>query len=195
MSEDLKTQLAKFYPLAGQAAKHPPYCDLSVAECYIQFCAELAGKEFRDPRGESVVILERNFPKLLGMKRADPTTGKLIINPDTGKPIKAKASHVLEQLRNGTFQNAAHGVEKGRIRTLFWIPDVIIAPDAIHPNAHRVVAGDEVYVKRYVKDGNDVKLVVMEPVEGGQRVIITSFLTDGADLARYVGMPPIWQKK
>src|SRR5713226_6571132 len=111
MAEDMKAQLAKFYPVTERAAKHPPYCDLSIADSYARFCAELAGKQFCDPRGKSVVILEHNFPKLLGMKRADPTTGELIIDPQTGRAMKAKASQVLQQLKNGTFQDAAHSVE------------------------------------------------------------------------------------
>jgi hypothetical protein len=194
MARDLKTQLAEHYLAAVRGAKHPPYCDLSIADSYARFCAEIAGRRFRDPRGETVVIHQENFPKLLGMKRADPATGQVIVDPHTGKPAKAKASKVLAQLKSGTFQDAAHRVERGRIRTLFWIPDVITDPHSIHPNAHRVVAGDEVYVKKYLKLGYEVKIVVMGPAGDG-RVIITSFLTDESDLAKYVGMPPVWTKK
>jgi hypothetical protein len=178
-----------------QASKHPPYNNMSVVDSHSRFCAEIVDKEFCDPRGKNLVIREHNFPKLLGMKRADPQTGESILDAHTGKPTKAKASRVLEQIKDGTFQDAAHYVERGRISTLFWIPDVIADPDAIHPNAHKVVAGDEVYVKRYAKLGNDVKIVVIGPGNDGKRVIITSFLTKEQDLAKYVGFPPIWAKK
>jgi len=181
-------------PLA-LAAKHPPYCDLSIADAYTRFCAELAERELCDPRGKKVVVHELNFPKLLGMKRADPKSGALILDPNTGKPVKAKASRVVEQLKNGTFQENAYYVERGRIRTLFWIPDVIQNPDSIHPNAHAVVVGDEVYVKRYLKLGQELKIVVMGPASGGQRVIITSFMTHELALGKYVGNPPVWTKK
>ena len=196
MAEDLKTQLARIYADRAEnlnpGRKHPPYNDLSIAESYARFCAELANIEIRDPRGTAVVILEQNFPKLLGMKMADPATGEPMIDANTGRPRKAKASRVLEDLRNGTFQDAAHVVERGRMRTLFWIPEVISAPDSIHPNAHPVVAGDEVYVKRYTKEGSEIKLVVTAPAPGGRRIIVTSFLTNEADLRNYVEFPPIW---
>ncbi len=93
------------------------------------------------------------------------------------------------------FVDAAYTVEIGRVRTLFWVPDVITDPHAIHPNAHPVVAGDEVYVKRYDKNGSEVKLVVMGPSENRGRVIITSFLTDISDLGNYIKEAAIWTKK
>jgi hypothetical protein len=141
------------------------------------------------------VILERNFPKLLGMKLLDPATGKPIIDPQTGKQRKAKASKALDALRGGTFEEAAHTVDQGRIRTLFWIPDVVTDPDGIYPNAHPVVAGDEVYVKRYAKDGSEVKLVVVGPADNGQRVIITSFLTSPKELENCISKPALWERQ
>ena len=109
--------------------------------------------------------------------------------------MKAKASHVIRQLKGGEFQDAAHYVESGRHRTLFWIPDVITDPDGIHLNAHPIVAGDEVYVKRYDKMGAEVKIVVVEGTQGTQSIIITSLLTTESKLPSYVAMPPIWSKK
>ncbi len=198
MAADLKSELAKVYHLHAAFAgttTHPPYCDLAISECYKRFCTELAGKEFRDPRGKSVVIHEDNFPKLLGMKLADPQTGQPMIDPNSGKQRKAKANRVLAELKTGKFVDAAYTVEIGRVRTLFWVPDVITDPHAIHPNAHPVVAGDEVYVKRYDKNGSEVKLVVMGPSENRGRVIITSFLTDISDLGNYIKEAAIWTKK
>ena len=185
MGEDLKAQLETLYPMLVGGAKHPPYCDLCVTECYARFCNDLANRRFCDPRGTVVPIYLENFPKLLGMKIADPKSGKL---------RKAKASRVLEKLREGTFRDDEYVIEKGRIRTLFWIPDVIVNPDAIHPNSHPIVDGDEVYVKRYAKDGSEVKLVVLGPSKYGSRIIITSFLTEARDLEHYIGMPAIWEK-
>jgi hypothetical protein len=146
MSIDLKTQLLE----AAVALKLPTYCNLSIEDAYTKFCAELDGKKLRDPRNEEVCIYERNFPKFLGMKRADPRTGRPILNQH-GKPIKAKASTVLQSLKAGSFDRKQYFIEYARLRTMFWIPDVISSPDSIRSNIHRVIEGDQVYVKKYQK--------------------------------------------
>lgn len=109
----------------------------AIADAYAQFCAELKNREIRDNHGHVVTVLERTFPKLLGMKLADPETGEPLLN-QSGRPVKAKASVVLAALNDGTFDAKNYYVEAGRLTTLFWIPDVIENCDGIHPNGHEV---------------------------------------------------------
>jgi len=144
---------------------HPPYFAEAVVRCYEKFCAELAGKDLVDPRGDVISILEVNFPKLLNVKLR-------------GSSTKAKASLVLADLRKGIFSAALYAFDRDRLETLFWIPDVIERPDSIHKNAHPRVEGEEVYVKQYQKMGRTVKLVFVKFTYAGQRVVTTSFLTD-----------------
>lgn len=186
MGEDLKAQLEKLYPehvalVKPAAAKHPPYCVATIEECYARFCQEIAGKDYADQRGKAVSILEENFPKLLNLK---------VIS--SGQ--KAKASKVLNSLRNGTFDSSIYGYERDRLATLFWVPEVICDSDAIHPNGHSAIQGEEVYVKFYDKDGAPVKLVFVAETYAGRRVVTTSFLTTPDRLCKFLKLPPLWEK-
>lgn len=193
----LKEQLAKIFglrpspapttpapaaPAAATGAKHPPYSELGILASYKKFCGEMAGKDFADPRGTLVSLLEANFPKLLGAKLK--TSGK-----------KTKASVLIAALQNGKLDESLYTVEKDRIRTLFWIEDTICRCDSIHPNNHPVIAADEVYVKRYAKLGANVKLVFTRREQAGQVIVVTHFLADLKDLPRFVKTPPLWLKK
>jgi len=180
---DLKEQLAKLYPdlIPQEPARHPPYSDLDIPASYKRFCLELAGKQFNDPRGNTLSIDEANFPKLLGTKLV--STGK-----------KAKAKIVLAQLWGGTFDAALYQIDNGRLRTLFWLPDVMCDCHSIHLNAHDVIEADEVYVKQYGKEGAPIK-IIFTLTFNKTRKVATSFLIQGKDLGKYVKMPPIWQKK
>lgn len=180
----LHDELAKLFPKRAQSKqpKHPPYSDLDISQSYQRYCAEMAGRDFTDPRNTGISVLEVNFPKLLGAKMV--ATGK-----------KAKASLVLASLKNGTFNPALYEIEDDRIYTLFWIEDTICHCDSIHENNHPVIEADEVYVKRYDKIGSQVKLVFTRKLQAGQIVIVTSFLTSPADLVRFVKMPPVWPQK
>lgn len=177
----LREELAKLFPNRplSKQPRHPPYSNLDIPQSYQRFCQEMAGKDFKDPRNIAISVLEVNFPKLLGAKMA--ATGK-----------KAKASLVLDALRNATFNPALYQVETDRIETLFWIEDTICNCDSIHDNNHSVIEADEVFVKRYDKAGSEVKLVFGRNLQAGQVVIVTSFLTSPADLVRFVKMPPKW---
>ncbi|HXL08615.1 MAG TPA: hypothetical protein VN966_00150 [Candidatus Bathyarchaeia archaeon] len=177
----LQDELKKLYPKRPSAKQptHPPYSNLDIPQSYQKFCADMAGRDFTDPRNTQISVLDVNFPKLLGAKMA--ATG-----------AKAKASLVLASLKNGTFNPALYEVEDDRIDTLFWIEDTICKCDSIHDNNHPVIEADEVYVKRYDKIGSQVKLVFTRKLDAGQIVIVTSFLTSPADLVRFVKMPPIW---
>jgi hypothetical protein len=179
----LKEQLAKLYPdlIANKPAKHPPYCDSDIPSTYRRFCLELAGKHFTDRRGTVVSIGEEHFPKLLGTK---------LVSTDK----KAKAKTVLASLRAGTFDPALYRIDIGRLRTLFWVPDVICDCHSIHLNAHPVIEADEVYVKHYEKMGASTKIVFILTIRK-RCVVTTSFLIEAKDLPQYVRMPPVWQKK
>jgi hypothetical protein len=180
---DLKEQLAKLYPelVTKRPAKHPPYSDLDIPSSYEKFCADLAGGQLKDQRELIVSIEENNFPKLLGMKLAA-----------TGKKVKAKI--VLAHLRAGTFSPTDYRIDVGRLRTLFWIADVISDCHSIHPNAHAVIEADEVYVKTYDKLGAPIKLIFTITINNVRKVA-TSFLIDQKDLRKYVAMPALWPKK
>jgi hypothetical protein len=186
MSEDLKSQLAK----AAAALELLTYSNLSIEDSYARYCKELAGLKINDCRGQTVVLHERNFPKFLAMKRVDPATGE-VLRDQNGKPIKAKASVVLASLKAGTFDSKQYYVEYGRLRTMFWIPDVLKNADGVYPNGHGVIEGDHVYAKKYEKKGSEIKLVYTVK-DGSERVVITSFLVKESQLENYIGYPAIW---
>lgn len=142
---------------------------------------------FVDPRGTRVWFFDLNFPKLIKLQRPDPSTGKL---------VKATASRVLPFLRNGSFREADYTWDAGRASTLLWLPDVIIHPDSIHPNSHRVIVGDQVYVKRYAKAGSPFKvLYTLVAPDSGHRVPATSFWVPKDELKQYVAFPALWEKQ
>jgi len=103
-----------------------------------------------------------------------------------------KASKIIEAIKNGTFDGTAYKCETDRIKTLFWIPDVLSDPDAVYKNAHKIVQGDEVYVKVYDKMGSKIKLVFTDYIKGlKQNVVVTSFLTDPQTACEYVKGEPL----
>lgn len=186
MSEDLRTQLIR----AAVALAVPPYCNLSIEDAYKRFCQELAGLKITDKRNKVIRIHERNFPKLVGMKRRNTATGE-IMKDKNGKPLKAKASIVLGSLKAGTFNRKSYWVDYKKLRTIFWIPNAIENAEAVYPNKHGVVEGDQVHMKRYGKTGACIKLVFTNP-EGDDRIVITSFLVKEQQLATYVGHDRLW---
>jgi hypothetical protein len=108
---------------------------------------------------------------------------------------KVKASRVIEEIESGNFEASQYKWEIDRIRTLFWMPDVLADPDAVYKNAHKIVEGDEVYVKVYDKMGARVKLVFtdyIKPIK--QTVIVTSFLTDPETAWKYVRGEPLYAR-
>jgi hypothetical protein len=159
----------------------------TIQEAFNRYRAEYAEKDFEDPRGICVTLHEENFPKLIKLKyQPKPTV----------VAQKARASAVLEHLRNGTFDESKHFSDQPiRLRTLFWIEDVICRPDGIHPNCAAVVEGEEVYFKRYDREEPEVKLVFTAVGHAGHRIIITSFLARAAKIASYCGTPPLWPPK
>lgn len=181
MALDLRKEFGEAFP---KGAKHPPYNEDSMARTLERFCEEfLPLSPFTDPRGKTVSIVEGNFPKLVNLEHK------------TLKKEDFPAFQIIECLRNGTY-DASHYIEPeiDRCRTLFWIPDLITDPDAIYRNGHKIIAGDEVYVKLYDKVGSQVKLFFcMDVLKRGKIVRtapVTSFLTDANMVAKFVAGSP-----
>ena len=166
----------------------PPYNNLSVRDSLRRFCEEVLPQcPINAPRNKIIKIVKRNFPKLAGLEHLTLTREELT------------ASEIVKSIEDGTFDLGQYREDRDdRLRTLFWIPEVLSDPDAVYPNAHRIVAGNEVYVRVYNKMGSRVKLVFTMDITRGGRVIrtvpVTSFLTDSATAMSYVAGAPFYQK-
>ncbi len=173
----------------AKGSNHPPFNLLSLRETLEKFCSALVAQSpFLDPRGKAIAVVRKNFPKLAGLKHLTLSKEEL------------SASAIVSAIENGCcdLKDYYQGRED-RIRTIFWIPEVLREPDAIYRNAHKIVAGDEVYVRVYDKMGSKVKLVFTMDVQKGGQIIrtvpITSFLTDPATAASYVRGEPVFRRK
>jgi hypothetical protein len=187
--DDLRSQLAAVFPKSAhyllfqaKGCKHPPFNESDVVTSFTQFCTEfLPRSPISAPQNKSIRVIKTNFPKFLNMKRLCGS--------------KVKASRVIEEIESGNFEASQYKWEIDRIRTLFWMPDVLADPDAVYKNAHKIVEGDEVYVKVYDKMGARVKLVFtdyIKPIK--QTVIVTSFLTDPETAWKYVRGEPLYAR-
>ncbi|SRR6266700_4348265 len=172
----------------ARGSKHPPYNQLPVKETLGKFCAEfLPLSPIIDPRQKPIAVVKGNFPKLAGLKH------KTLSREDY------PARKIVAAIENGTFDAGDYvsGLDD-RIKTLFWLPELLRDPDAIYRNAHKIVAGDEVYVRVYDKMGSSVKLAfTMDLKRKGEiirTVVITSFLTDPATAASYVKGKPLYAR-
>jgi hypothetical protein len=106
--------------LDAEGSSHPPHNYLGITETFKKFRAEfLTLSPLIDPRGRRVVIRETNFPKFLNLRHKDPKRQR-------------KAHTILEEIDAGTFHEENYEYEMERLRSLFWIPDVIGDPDAIY---------------------------------------------------------------
>jgi hypothetical protein len=149
---------------------HLPYNELSLTNTLEKFKTEfLPLCPLSDPLDRQIRVVDTNFRKLINLKHK--ALGK-----------KAKAYKIIEEIETGTFDPKDYSpLELDRIRTLFWIPEVIQDPDAIYKNNHRVVEADEVFVCVYNKGGAKVKLVFTStfgPKFNPRVEIVTSYLTD-----------------
>jgi hypothetical protein len=193
---DLREQLAAAFPeqdhkllFYKQGAKRAAYNELSVLETLKEFCSGLLKlSPFVDPRGKYIKIVEGNFPKLCGLVHATLSRDEF------------SASEIVSAIREGTFDLGDYDpVRDDRMRTIFCIPEVLTDPDAIYKNAHKIVIGDEVYVRVYNKMGSKVKLVFTMDIRQNGRVIrtvpITSFLTDPDTAVSYVKGVPLYRRK
>lgn len=170
-------------------SKHPPYNELTVAETLKRFCDEIvSAPPLRDPRGKVISIMKTHFPKLAGLKHK--TLSKEDLN----------ASGIISAIEDGSFDIGDYDPARDdRFRSLFWIPEVLLDPDAIYKNAHKIVVGDEVYVRVYDKMGSKIKLVFTLDVKQRGKIIrtvpTTSFLSDPATAVEYVRGEPLYRRK
>jgi hypothetical protein len=166
-----------------EGAPMPGYLCCDLVALFKEYESRMCGHCFTDPLGVEVCFHDVNFCKLVKLEA---------LSVQTGKYQKAKSSQVLPAMRNGAFQEVAYRWARERAQSLLWLPSVIESPDSIHANAHGVIMGDRVYVKRYAKAGSPFKLAYTTPVEGDQRVVTTSFWSPKDELERYVELPPLW---
>lgn len=185
---DFKEQLAAAVPSAShlllfhaRGSKHPPFNKLDAVASFHKFVADVIPlSPVLDPRKKRIKIIENNYPKFLDLeprKKGDPARPILLV-----RMIKA-----------GTFNPDAYKWERDRIEDLFWIPEVLMAPDAIYRNCHCVVDADEVYVKVYDKLGSKVKLVFTKDVpQMRATVVVTSYLTQPNRAIACCEGQPLW---
>jgi hypothetical protein len=186
MGTDLKSQLASIYPFYARGRKHPPYNMLSVQETFAKFKAEfLPLCPLTDKLGRIIRIETTNFRKLLNLKHK-------------ALGVQARAWQIIAELESGTFDLANYEeIQQDRIRTLFWIPEVITDPDVIYNNNHKVIKADEVFVCVYDKPGSKVKLAFTSTfgAEESKRIeIVTSYLTDAKTAMYCAKGKPLYQK-
>jgi hypothetical protein len=195
MNSDLRQQLAKAFPQVEhqlaffeKGSRHPLYNDLSCAATLKKFCDDfLPLSPFVDPRGKAVQIVKGNFPKLVDLAH------KTMSREDF------PARKIIECIENGTFDMEHYqSMELARMKTLFWLPEVITNPDAIYKNGHKIIAGNEVYVRVYDKMGSKVKLLfTMDILRRGKiirTVPVTSFLTDPGMVINFISGQPRYQR-
>jgi len=170
--------------LYEQGRKHAPFNDLSVEQTYAKFKAEfLPLCPIKDKLGRLVKVEATNFRKLLNLK------------PKSG--MTKRAWKVVNELESGTFDVDQYVFELDRIRTLFWIPEVLSDPDAVYKNGHGTVKADEVFVCVYDKAASEVKLVftaVFGPTEKPRVEIVTSYLTDSKGAIACITGDPLYRK-
>jgi hypothetical protein len=151
---------ALFY---ATGSKHSGYNALPVKESLAKFCAAvLPVCPIVDPRGKKISIVKTNFPKLGGLEHLTLTKKQF------------SAAEIIRCIEEGTFQLGDYKEDRDdRLRTLFWITEVLSDPDAIYKNAHKIVVGNEVYVRVYNKLGSKVKLVFTMDVSNAKKIIRT----------------------
>lgn len=163
----------------------PSYNSLSVADSLAKFCTEILPlSPLQTPR-KTIKLIKSNFPKLSGLEHK------------TLSRAQFSASGIIGEIENGTFAWGNYDPDRDdRMRTLFWLPELLRDPDAIYRNAHKIVAGDEVYVRVYNKMGSTVKLAftmdVKERHDIVKTVVITTFLTTPATAISYVKGEPLF---
>ena len=195
MTLDLRQQLAAAFPQAehqlafyARGAKHPPYNEKSVADTLAQFCQEvLPLSPLLDPREKQVSIVKGNFPKLIDLEHRTLTRGDL------------SAIEIIRSIEDGTFEPEHYQIsDSSRMKTLFWLPDVVRDPDAIYKNGHKIIAGDEVYVRIYDKLGSRAKLLFTMDIQRKGKIIrsvpVTSFLTDSEMVMKFIAGQPLYRR-
>jgi len=195
MTLDLREQLAAAFPQVehqlvfyARGAKHPPYNEMSVPDTLIRFCQDILPlSPLVDPLNRRVSIVKGNFPKLVDLEHG------------TLRKEDFRASEMIKCIENRTFDPHHYQIpDSSRMKTLFWLPDVITDPDAIYRNGHKIIAGDEVYVRVYDKMGSKVKLLFTMGVKQKGRLIrtvpVTSFLTDPEMVINFITGQPLYRR-
>jgi hypothetical protein len=172
-----------------RGSKHPPDNELSVSETLKKFCQDfLSRSPIVDPRRKPIHIIKTNFPKLAGLKHRTKSREEL------------PASQILAAIESGTFDLKDYNPDRDdRLRTLFWLPELFSDPDAIYPNGHKIVEGDEVYIRVYDKMGATVKVAFTKDLRDKRgRIIrtipITSFLTYPTRAKSFVKGDPLYMR-
>lgn len=111
---------------------------------------------------------------------------------------RARAYMLIEELESGTFDPSHYDpLEKDRIRTMFWIAEVLEDPDAVFRNNHRTVKADEVFATVYDKNGSKIKLVftaAFGPRFNLRQEVVTSYLTDPLSASKCFKGKPLYLK-
>ena len=169
--------------LDGTGNLHPPQNYLGVAETFAKFKEEfLPLFPITDILGRKVLIRRNNFPKLLNLRTKDVSVLK-------------KAHTILEEIEAGTFIEGDYVWEQDRIQALFWIPEIIVRPDAIYRKRRGfgVVEAEEVYLKIYKKQGSPVKVLFTQRVGPKRdRIVITSYVTSRSSAKLYTDGSPLY---
>jgi hypothetical protein len=154
--------------LYERGRRAPAINELSVGETFLKFKTEFLPKcPLPDRLGRLVRVEVTNFRKLLNLK------------PKSGE--EKRAWKVIKELETGIFDISQYHLPGDRIKTLFWIPDILFNPDAIYKCVHPTVDAEEVFVAVYDKPGSKVKLVFTRNFGSPTKPridIVSSFLTD-----------------
>jgi hypothetical protein len=168
-------------------SKCPPDNELSVSDTLKKFCEEfLPLSPLIDPRDKPIHIIKTNFPKLAGLKHR------------TKSREEFSATQIIAAIEGGTFDLRDYNPDRDdRLRTLFWLPELLRDPDAIFLNGHKIVEGDEVYVRVYDKMGAKVKVAFTKDLrdkKGGiiRTIPITSFLTNPTRAKSFIKGDPLY---
>jgi hypothetical protein len=189
MKPTLRDQLAAAFSsekhklnLYKKGRTRPPYNDLNVEQTLKKFKEDfLPMCPLTDRLGREIKVGLHNFRKLAGIEH---------------KSIEEiRAWQVVQEIENGAFNLDNYTVEEDRIRTLFWVPDVLGDPDAIYKNAHATIRAEEVFLCVYDKLGSNIKLVFTSTFgesRNRRREIVTSYLTDAKGALSCIKGQPIY---
>ena len=173
--------------LDGEGSAHPPQNYLSIPDTLAKFRTDfLPLSPLIDPRGRKVDVITSNFPKFLNLCQKDETR-------------KKRAGFVVNEIKAGKFIEDEYNWEPERLRSIFWISDVILDPDAIYLKKQGFgrVPAEEVYLKVYKRQnvGSPVKVVFTHRVRRGENtewMIISSYFTSRQTAKMYTEGEPLY---
>jgi hypothetical protein len=156
---------------------------------YNKYKKDLCGKPFSTPLPEEVLFCPDNFPYLIHLQVMDSATGKF---------IEAKAKKVVPLLEKGAFDDTEYCYgDPRRARELFNLPNLLLSPDYIYPNARHGskrncgdVRGEHIYV---IQSRNAKQLKVgltLFDKRLGKSILVSSFFTNWNWINRCIGGAP-----